>query len=304
MNAISLVFKTASYLNLKRKALNPRHYPGAVIVSIDNLSFGGTGKTPLVIEIGRQLEQADIRFAIVTRGYRSRLEQSGGKVESHHRFPDVGDEAVIFKSRFPFRDVYVGKNRRHSIEAAVRDKNRVILLDDGFQTTGIVKDLKIMLLNAQHPYYYLRNFRFLAREEDLVLVYDSDGKEGAKNSYHFQLEGFFDSNDRLVALGPDTPVLGFSALGDNRRFREDLSRFKLESFFAFKDHHVFTLEDIEKLDVQRRQQDADYLVCTEKDLIKIKQLNFGQIPLIYAKNSIKFNVDLMHLILTKLSGID
>lgn len=302
LNAISLVFKTISFLNLKLKALNRRHYPNAVIISIDNLSFGGTGKTPLVIETGRQLEQAGITFAIVTRGYRSRLEHPGGKVDISHDYHDVGDEAVLFKSRFPHRDIYVGKNRKRSIETAIRDNNRVILLDDGFQTTGVAKDLTIMLLNPRHPYYYLRNFRFMAKQEDLVLVYQGNNGAEVENGYYFQLDGFFDTGSRPALLDTQTPVLGFSALGDNQRFREDLSSFKLLHFAAFNDHHAYTMEDIEALNRQRLKLGADHLVCTEKDFIKIKTLNLDQIPLIYAKNSIKSMIDPMLLILSKIKS--
>jgi len=164
LNAVSLIFKTLSFFNLKRKARRPREFP-ALIVSIDNLSFGGTGKTTLVTEIGTQLEKRNIKFAVVTRGYKSKYEQTGTRVQPTHDFTDVGDEAEIYKTRFPGRDIYVGKDREKSIENAVADNNKIILLDDGFQTTNIRKDITVMLLNPRHPYYYLRNFKFLTKKK-------------------------------------------------------------------------------------------------------------------------------------------
>jgi tetraacyldisaccharide-1-P 4'-kinase len=74
----------------------------------------------------------------------------------------------------------------------------------------------------------------------------------------------------------------------------------MADFKAFNDHHTYSEKDINFLDQRRIELNADYLVCTEKDFIKIKYLNLPnlpQIPLIYAKNSIKFNFDLMSYII-------
>ncbi|NIM15565.1 MAG: tetraacyldisaccharide 4'-kinase [Candidatus Aminicenantes bacterium] len=324
LNAISLVFKTISLINLKIKSLRPKYYPGAFIISIDNLSFGGTGKTTLVAEIGKHLEQNHIKFAIVMRGYKSQFETKGTKVQPHHNVREVGDEAKIFKTRFPQQDIYVGKNRQNSIESAIADGNKVILLDDGFQSTHVHKNLEIMLFNPRHPFYYLRNFTFFMKQEDFILFYKSPGKYEYKyetnrqpepgagagpicGTYDFELEHFYDSEGNAVDI-QDSPtaasILGFSALGDNLRFKQDLSRletrFKMVDFKAFNDHHTYSEEDIKFLNQRRIELKADYLVCTEKDFIKIKHLNLPnlqQIPLIYAKNSIKFNFGLMsHII--------
>jgi tetraacyldisaccharide 4'-kinase len=307
LNAVSLVFKTVSLINLKIKSLRQKNYPGVFIISIDNLSFGGTGKTTLAAEIGKHLEQNHFKFAIVMRGYKSRFETEGTKVQPHHDVREVGDEAKIFKTRFPRQDIYVGKNRRNSIETAIADGNKIILLDDGFQTTHVHKNLGIMLFNPRHPFYYLRNFRFLMKREDIVLFYKSPGKKTGAGpicgTYDFEWEHFCDSEGKEVDIG-DSPtavsIVGFSALGDNLRFKRDLSRlgtgFKMADFKAFNDHHTYSEADIKFLDQRRIELNADYLVCTEKDFIKIKHLNLPdlpQIPLIYAKNSIKFNFDLM-----------
>lgn len=299
LNAVSLIFKTISFFNLKRKARRPREFP-ALIVSIDNLSFGGTGKTTLVTELGTQLEKKNIKFAVVTRGYKSKYEQTGTRVQPSHDFTDVGDEAEIYKTRFPGRDIYVGKDREKSIENAVTDNNKIILLDDGFQTTNIRKDITVMLLNPNHPYYYLRNFKFLMKKEDFIFIYSPGGAAAPRGPvsgvYDFVPEGFFDTAGNPVDIG-NSSLSGFSALGDNRRFKNDLSAFNLAEFTGFADHHVYTQNEIKSLDNRRKETNADYLVCTEKDFIKLKRINLTNIPLIYFRNSIKLNIDLMDVIL-------
>lgn len=311
LNVVSVLFKTVSWFNLYFKSSGAQTVPGVFIVSVDNLSFGGTGKTSLVMELGRQLEKKGVKFAIVTRGYRSAFEMSGTEVMDFHTAGDVGDEARMFKDRFPRRGVYVGRDRENSIRLALMDKNRVILLDDGFQTTNIKKDFAVMLVNPEHPYYYLRNFKFMMKREDVVLVYKSKDDEDMPGgfdkkapkgprfgSYTFEPEGFRDGTDSKVELD-ETPVVGFSALGDNRRFHRELldQVINVVDFRGFRDHHEFTAKDFEELEALRVQHKAEWLVCTEKDYIKIKPHNLQQIPFIYAQNSIKFNIDLVHVII-------
>jgi tetraacyldisaccharide 4'-kinase len=313
LNGVSILFKTISLLNLKRKSLRPAKFP-ALVISVDNLSFGGAGKTTLVTEIGKNLEQKNMGFAIVTRGYKAKLEGRGAKVEPHHHVDDVGDEAILYRRRFgsgscfPHPDVYVGKNRRRSIENAVRkgDGHKIILLDDGFQSTHIHKDIKIMLFNPCHPYYYLRNFKRLMKKEDFIYFYRRV-PPGAEKKYSPAVCGVYDFEilHFCTAVGtimaPDdirrAALLGFSALGDNQRFKNDLSAFRLVEFIPFRDHHVYTEKEIRALNARRIEKKADYLVCTEKDFIKLTSINMDDIPLIYVQNSIKLNPNLMDYVL-------
>jgi len=301
-NAASIIFKILSLVNLKRKSLRQTKYPEALIISIDNLSFGGTGKTTLTIQIGKFLEARNIKFAVVTRGYKSTSETEGAVVQPHHGVNQVGDEAKLFKHRFPQQDIYVGKDRESSIKKAIANANKIILLDDGFQTTNIHKDIKIMLFNPYHPYYYLRNFKFLMKKENYVFFYKSTGpypfnRPGGPicGSYDFEWEGFCDPEGKSIDIR-NVSIFGFSALGDNLRFKHDLSAWQLKEFKGYNDHHAYTKADIHRLNRQRIQKNADYLVCTEKDFMKIKHFNSTKIPLIYARNSIKFSFDLMDCI--------
>ena len=85
--------------------------------------------------------------------------------------------------------------------------------------------------------------------------------------------------------------MGFSAVGDNLRFKNDLEKFNLILYKGYKDHHMYTEEEILSLNNQRIQNGADYLVCTEKDFVKIRDFRFENEPLIFSKNIIKFNIN-------------
>lgn len=305
LNLVSILFKCFSLLTLSLRSLGKKTFSGAFIISVDNLSFGGTGKTTLVNEICQALNRKKLKFAIVSRGYRSGYEKTGARVTPEHRVSEVGDEAILLRNNFPHQEIFVGKNRHESIKKALNNDRNIIILDDGFQSTGIRKNLKIMLINPRHPYYYLRNFKWLSHWEDLVLYLagESELQPTLKRKKNHPLQGYYAfsvlkfhlASKRRTDIGKAT-LLGFSALGDNQRFRDDLSRFNLKVFRPFPDHHGYSQGDLVRLNTLRKQNRIDYLVCTEKDFIKLSELNLTGIPLIYAKNSIKFNFNLNELI--------
>jgi tetraacyldisaccharide 4'-kinase len=259
--------------------------------------------------IGKAFEARGARFAVISRGYRSRFEKKGVRVGSGHSCRDVGDEALMLKTRFPGQEVFIGRDRLRSIAAAAASGVRILILDDGFQSSHIRKDFSIMLVNPNHPYYYLRHFPGLCRRADRVLAFrPAPQAQGAVPGYDFAITGFRDVHDRPVEIGAD-PLVAFSALGDNARFADDMGRFNLAAFRGFADHHAFTPEDLRALEALRREKGAAWLVCTEKDLGKLKPFlapgspagdrvsarrdGLQGIPLLYARNEIQLPGDLI-----------
>ena len=299
LNFASFFYKSVSFARMGLKSLGRLRFPQVYIISVDNLSFGGTGKTPLIISLGKFLDERSIRFAVVSRGYKSRLEKTGAVVTVKHGVADVGDEAMMMKRQFPDQWVLVGRNRIRSLRRAIAGGVKIVILDDGFQTAHLYKDFRIMLINSEHPYFYLRHFRFLKRRSDCLLFNRPRPEAGEKTVsgwYDFELTGFFNPHGEAVPV-IDSPIFAFSALGDNERFKRDLDAFHLRGFKAFTDHHAYTAMDLTVLDGLRRQAGADYLVCTEKDFVKISDFPLENVPLLYVRNRIKLAVSLFERIL-------
>lgn len=303
LDLLSLPYKAIAFCQWQLRSLRRQAFPGLFIISVDSLSFGGAGKTPLVMAIGKAIEARGARFAVVSRGYRSRFEKKGVRVESGHSCRDVGDEALMLKARFPGQDVFIGRDRLRSIAAAAAVGIRILILDDGFQSSHIRKDFSIMLVNPGHPFYYLRHFPALRRRADRVLAFrPAPRAQGEKpdDGYDFAITGFRDIHDRPVEIGTD-PLVAFSALGDNARFAGDMGRYRLAAFRGFADHHAFTPEDLRGLEALRKEKGAAWLVCTEKDLCKLKHLLAAAargddrkgIPLLYARNEIQLPGDVI-----------
>lgn len=291
---------------MKLKGLRKQEYENVKIISIDNLSFGGTGKTPMVLEIAEILKESGKKFSIVTRGYGSLSEKNGSIVKEHHTWREIGDEVKMIANELPGVDIFTGRNRKKSISDSIRRGNKIIILDDGFQSTNIKKDLKIMMINPEHNYSYLRNFKFMAKEEDIILYYKKEKSQ--KSGYHIRQTGdhgdysfeftTFQTQEGLPADPGELPVYGFSALGDNERFRSDLSELNLKGFRGFNDHHRYTADDLKVLINEMKNEKAEFLVCTYKDFIKISDMIKDGFPLIYVKNRIKCHFDLKGYVLS------
>ncbi len=135
------------------------------VVSVGNITAGGTGKTPMTIWLARALQQAGLRVAVVSRGYGGGAQKTGGIVSDggHIRMGPAaaGDEPFMMARTLPEVPVLVGGDRyRSGMTALRRFQPDVILLDDGFQHLKLKRDLDLVLLDRRHP---LGNGRVLPR---------------------------------------------------------------------------------------------------------------------------------------------
>ena len=147
----------------KNKVLPIKKLPGKCI-SIGNVSLGGTGKTPLVVEVARFLESYKKRVVVLTRGYKSGLKKheflvlSDGRVcLGNHKVAHVfADEAMLQSKLLPNAYIVVGAQRYKAARRFLDDSrfnhdNMVFVLDDGYQHQQIFRDLNILLLDAEKP---------------------------------------------------------------------------------------------------------------------------------------------------------
>ena len=127
-----------------------------VVISIGNVTLGGSGKTPLTIYIAKKLGHLGYRVAVISRGYGGKAEKSGAIVSDGSQIfisADVsGDEPYMMARQLTGTPILVGANRYQSGSLAVKSfKPDVILLDDGFQHRSLARDLDLVLLDANEP---------------------------------------------------------------------------------------------------------------------------------------------------------
>ena len=270
-----------------RGLLRPRRAPIPVI-SVGNLSLGGTEKTPLAMELLSRLIALGRRPALVSRGYRGRWERSGGVVSDGRAvfgtWEDGGDEPYLVARTIPGAGVFVGKSRLTSCRRAAEAGFDIAVLDDGFQHRRLARDLDILLFSPKEKVAWrepLSSFR----RSDILLVKAAEEKvqrlekgrrtfSGDVFTYAVAVRGIIDlrSGERVsVETLAQTKFLAFCGIAHPKRFEETLRRAGLTvvSFLPFPDHNPYRAGSLEKIGRVLSATGASALITTAKDAVKV-----------------------------------
>jgi tetraacyldisaccharide 4'-kinase len=253
------------------------------VVSIGNISLGGTGKTPFTIMLGELLKERGVRFDVLSRGYRRKT--SGVRVvAADWRAEDFGDEPVLIARRLGV-PVVVGERRIDAgLEAERRFATQLHLLDDGFQHRQLARDLDIVLLSADDmnarmlPFGRLREpLEALKRADVVVVAEDFDvaplGLKAEQQVWRvrrgLRLEG-----------AARHPVV-FCGIARPERFFSQVRGLGVEAAaeVAFRDHHRYREMDVNRLLDRVRNKSADGFLTTAKDEINLGALASNLQPL-------------------------
>ncbi len=251
------------------------HRLGKPVISVGNLSVGGSGKTPFVIALGELLAHRGIRFDVLSRGYRRKTRRTL-LVNTEGTPADFGDEPLLI-SRHLQIPVIVGESRYQAGRLA-EDKFDSLLhiLDDGFQHRSLHRDFEIVLLTADDlsdrllPRGRLREpLSSLKRADAIVLPKDVSSQGPAfagKPVWRIQREL------TLSALPPNP--IAFCGIARPRQFFTQLRALGVSPVaeLTFRDHHPYGPEDIDHLRAVRRDRAANGFVTTEKDAINLGTL--------------------------------
>lgn len=272
-------------------------YRAAVpVISVGNLTVGGTGKTPVVDALVKQLIKRGKRVAVVSRGYGGSFDGKAGRV-SATRDGDVqtseaaGDEPFLLAKKNPDVSVYVARKRRFGVAAAEADGAECIVLDDAFQHLAVQRDLDIVLLDARNPFGngcllpagLLREPRRALNRADLIIqthsnaMADSMLKESETVRCQHRLADYLvneeghsvpwsqvDGRRCLAFAGIARPDDFFSKLRDNGC--------ELSETLHLADHQEYGPEIVES--ISKACSDIDFLLTTEKDAVKLHGVGF------------------------------
>lgn len=273
---------------------------GVPVVSVGNLSVGGTGKTPVVDYIVKFYLSQGKKVAVVSRGYGGRIRKGVGIV-SRGSGPlltadQCGDEPYLLSRRNPSAFVLVARRRAEGVRCAEKELGaEVIVLDDGFQHLAVARDLDIVLLDARRPFAngrvlpagLLREFPSALNRGDLFIL--TRWEEGAPDLPQIHgplLRSRHLLGDRAVSIsGEEIPFsslqgmtgAAFAGVADPASFFRDLraAGLTIRKEIAFPDHAVYGPDELEH--IASLSSEIDYLVTTEKDGVKIGK-HFSPIP--------------------------
>jgi tetraacyldisaccharide 4'-kinase len=259
----------------------------AAVISVGNLTVGGTGKTPLVVWLCRTVRQRQRRCVILTRGYKTQ------------KMGELSDEPAMLAARCPDVSVVVNPNRVAGAKRAIGDHGaEVLILDDGFQHRRLARDIDIVTIDATLPFGYGRllpagllrePIAGLQRASAVVVTRCDQVSEERLAQIERQVRQA--NPDVIVARSIHAPV-NAATCGGTEIGLEDLRGKRVyafcglgnpEAFFdtvrhigcvllgrrSFDDHYAYTSESLGEIRRQAKDHSADYIVTTQKDWTKI-----------------------------------
>ncbi len=271
------------------------------VISVGNITVGGTGKTPTVAFLAKYLLAKGKKVCIISRGY-GRASHGTVIVSDDKRVlasvQEAGDEPFLLAKRLTGVPVITDQNRvRGGRMAESLFSPDVILLDDGFQHRRLHRDLDIVTFKSYKPFGNgfvlpagpLREFACHLRRadcfwtngtiSDCIDLTTLTGRQ-PKSSIcaHYALQNISDArNSRLPADLTGTRVIAFCGLANPSGFRNSLEQAgaMIEQFRTFPDHHFYSMRDIETIKKLYKQSKADCILTTEKDWVKLpKEISF------------------------------
>ncbi|MEZ6046680.1 MAG: tetraacyldisaccharide 4'-kinase [Planctomycetaceae bacterium] len=284
-----------------------------VVVSIGNLTTGGTGKTPVVSYVANWFEREGFDVVIISRGY-------------HQLEDNVNDEKLVLEKLCPGIPHILNKNRVEAVKEAIEEFDAdVVVLDDAFQHRRLARDLDIVLLDMSSPFGYdfllprgmlrehpdgLQRAGLVmltrvnqASEEELEevqqqqrLLRDPKSTEDDDDlltvEVSFPPERFINSRGASVDLEKlrEEQIAAFCGIGNPDAFLQSLENLELEVayFQAFPDHHHYSEEELDRVAEAAREAGCTHLLTTLKDLVKIEKNRWDNLPLWAVATGIEF----------------
>ena len=272
------------------------------VLSVGNLTLGGTGKSPAVRWFVREFQRLGLKPAVLSRGYKAK-KQAPTANRSDLSDETLNDEGREMARLLPGVPLLQNPNRCESAEKAVYEFGaQVLVLDDGFQHRKLFRDLDVVLIDADEPFGLtgrlfpcgtLREPAAGFQRADVLMLTHAD-RLSVRDRHTLQEEidqrfpalknrlwvetihqpaGFVDAAGNPVELAKDGRYGAFCGIGKPEGFFRSLEEFGLTPAETkiFPDHHAFSDADVSALAQWREKNAFDALLCTEKDLVKLPE---------------------------------
>jgi tetraacyldisaccharide 4'-kinase len=311
----------------KHQALKSQRKLPCRVLSIGNITVGGTGKTPATIAIAEEAKKRGFIPNILTRGYKGKkkgpcfVSKGDGPLLSEE---DAGDEPMLMANRLKGVPVIKGENRYeagmfalNSLPLALRPD--IFILDDGFQHWNLFREKDILLIDGTNPFGnrrlpplgLLREPLSAIGRADIIVITRIDKIRSQKSEVNSLIEEIRKYNTKAsvffaehrpvkftTASGDTFPLewakekrfFGFSGIGNPESFKKTLlsTGIDLRGFRSYRDHYRYNLRDIGKIIKDAKKSGVDWIVTTEKDIMRLRGLN---IPGNLVALAIEFSVE-------------
>ena len=270
-------------LALGKKWQRPDERPSRPVIVVGNLTVGGTGKTPVVMALARQLSSAGYQPAVISRGYGGRPGQDLLRVQPGDDPRRVGDEPALMASSLQV-PVWIARRRRLALEAAIESGADAVIADDGLQHADLPRSFEIVVIDGQRglgngwllPAGPLRGPLERLKQADRILIKAPRTATALPQGGSFELRaralvGLADGRRRDPGHLAGRRVSAVCGIGQPAQFAALLEGLGMQvDLHAFPDHHDYCLSDLDGI--------SGPVVTTAKDAVKLKRLGTLPVP--------------------------
>ncbi|MHB8482365.1 MAG: tetraacyldisaccharide 4'-kinase [Nitrospiria bacterium] len=285
------------------------------VISVGNITVGGTGKTPTVLALARFFNENGMKVAILSRGYGRKNNRAVLIVsDGHHLLSSpsaAGEEAYFLAKELKGVIVAVGKNRYKTGRILLtRYKIDLFILDDGYQHLKLRRDTNILLLDSNSPFSNrfllprggLREPLSSIKRASLILLISKDKNDKKatpilnerpfntipKYDVHLAPKSFYNpltSEEYKIEKVYGKTSLIVSGIANPKSFRTMVERCQVQVIreLVFPDHHFYQPHDIEAIEDIARSRKVDFIITTDKDAVKLTPYLKNEIPMIILK---------------------
>ena len=268
---------------LRRRLTNPEK-PEIPVICVGNLTAGGAGKTPTVRALAEILKGAGHQPIVLSRGFGGRNTGPLRVDPTRHVAADTGDEPLMLSDNLT---VYIARDRRAALRAAVSDGAQIAIKDDGFQNPTLAHSYNLIVVDAATgfgntlllPAGPLRQplGASAPRIDAILLVGETSEQIRADIAAQLGIETTRIFDGALAPVAPDPKrVLAYCGIGRPEKFFDTLRacNFELAGEISFADHYMFSERDAERLLREAKTLNAT-LITTEKDLVRMRRAEAG-----------------------------
>ncbi|MBI4685425.1 MAG: tetraacyldisaccharide 4'-kinase [Nitrospirae bacterium] len=303
-----LGYSVKKYYSLKNQKKLPHK-----VISIGNITTGGTGKTPAVIAVAEEAKRRGFNPVILTRGYKGKAEPPCFVellADSYQLTAKYGDEPVLMTEKLKDVLIVKCKDRYKGGMFALKQLKAVSLklsakmlfiLDDGFQHWRLFRDKDVLLIDSENPFTNKRllpmgllrePLKEIRRADIIVLTKTSNSQSEASNlieeikKYNSMASIFFaehkpsgftkpSGETRPVEWAAGKNLFAFCGIGNPESFRKTVisTGANLRCMKTYRDHYRYAQGDIENIVIEAHKNNADLIVTTEKDMVRLRGLN-------------------------------
>ncbi|MBR1438402.1 MAG: tetraacyldisaccharide 4'-kinase, partial [Synergistaceae bacterium] len=286
--------------------------PSLPVISVGNLTYGGTNKTPFTIMLAEYARSKGIKAGIVTRGYKGKAKDVTIIINGHGERDITGDEALMISGKLPDVPVAVSKKRTEGINALRELGIELVIADDAFQHKAMSRDCDIVLVDALCPFGngslipsgIMREKVSALKRADITVITKSSMADSKSLREIYETVRKFTSPENIFMsdIVPDgwimneppegSGVFAFSATGSPETFTRSLEErgCKVKGSTAFRDHHRYTHKDVEMINGMAAGTEAQYMACTEKDLANMSGISPDEFSLPLAVPKVKVKI--------------